>query len=1102
MNSQNLVFEELYVRLMEIGNKPSDKTILFDLLTKLNSLNYNENIKFITTWTCTDLLLHVISLLKEFGKEESYLTLLCQLIVNVASKQKVVISSMSVNVILHGLKDVWFEVLALCSFTNTSKDCFNQLLTAIAAVVYGNGAYIMSDILEWLTGKDGKGGSIGELLLSPVSIDLKKLSLQCLSGLCITSESRESLDDTYLHYCLQLFIQALQCVPSVKDVPHYRTIFASHKGIQYILDGPSCIHVDEIGPLLAILKKHLVFGLGTPSADLPEVLTPIPIPSVINPESLNSVYTSKPRSTKKKRKKSRHKLSQAQNKSRLTSSNGQNESPPLQLSGFDESQASISYSMSNLNQSQNFKFHVPSSESEYSDTEGGQLSSLTSFALKIRQMAIGSLYSIVKKTSKVLMLGYWNSFLSCSSQVNDVSLLSCIANDPAPKARVGALMVLSALLDGSKTYLTLGIQKGDSSAFISFSSMLALYVCNVHHALLKALAKERSTLVLVHILKTLSTLAANTPYSKLSCGFISNIFAQVKTVMSSSRDIDTRIGVLNVYISLLGCDSSLPEVSNCITSQIEIETPCSSACENTQSETIVKSWLIEDCLTVFKPQVNTPLPVQIACLHLIATASKMYFQVAKHYFTEISSLICLTVCDENATVRLHASNLAVDFGASLLHSQQQEKNMIEKGVLFWQQILSGSLPKVVENMDDPVSKSLMCNSLSTMGSEVFNSLDQRQQIYCQTLLLGLTADENYLVRSASIRALAVYIMYPMLRKDVAFVEDVAIRILKLMKDQAKGVQYNAAWSFGNFTDAIIINVENDSQSFPRSTLRKPLLVDMIQCAITSFDSKDRVRFNMMRVLGNIMRFCDQVHFSDERLRKLMLEAKSIMVNAITRDPLMKVRWNACLACGNMLRNVNLPVGEPAWTSDVYKALTVAVLSSKNYKVSIKAAIALGCPPNRAAFGNEFQSLYVSVLRSLKNSETNEVDIGEYKFKDQLQERLIYTLLHMTSFIDAEDLPSIVLVLSDQMMYECVQAQLRKCFNALFNEHKLANLTLDDGADSYAALGQLSLDKKKDLFATASAQWRSVCKTACDTESSKNVSEKFDVKYLEIFPLEA
>lgn len=105
---------------------------------------------------------------------------------------------------------------------------------------------------------------------------------------------------------------------------------------------------------------------------------------------------------------------------------------------------------------------------------------------------------------------------------------------------------------------------------------------------------------------------------------------------------------------------------------------------------------------------------------------------------------------------------------------------------------------------------------------------------CITVLLGLTYSENYLVKTAAVRALGVYILFPCLREvghtelhvsepqgicftgcdnffplsfqDVMFVADTANTILAALDDRSPNVRAKAAWSLGNLTDTLIVNM--------------------------------------------------------------------------------------------------------------------------------------------------------------------------------------------------------------------------------------------------------------------------------------------------------
>lgn len=61
---------------------------------------------------------------------------------------------------------------------------------------------------------------------------------------------------------------------------------------------------------------------------------------------------------------------------------------------------------------------------------------------------------------------------------------------------------------------------------------------------------------------------------------------------------------------------------------------------------------------------------------------------------------------------------------------------------------------------------------------MFNfALKDKTQLMCITMLLGLTYSENYLVKTAAVRALGVYILFPCLRE----VEPAPVSILSTVQ---------------------------------------------------------------------------------------------------------------------------------------------------------------------------------------------------------------------------------------------------------------------------------------------------------------------------------
>lgn len=108
----------------------------------------------------------------------------------------------------------------------------------------------------------------------------------------------------------------------------------------------------------------------------------------------------------------------------------------------------------------------------------------------------------------------------------------------------------------------------------------------------------------------------------------------------------------------------------------------------------------------------------------------------------------------------------------------------------------------------------------------------KTQLMCITMLLGLTYSEKYLVKTAAVRALGIYVLFPCLREvraltteqhkgvfyrlwliyllhfvfqDVMFVADAANSILAALDDRSPNVRAKAAWSLGNLSDTLIVN---------------------------------------------------------------------------------------------------------------------------------------------------------------------------------------------------------------------------------------------------------------------------------------------------------
>ncbi|XP_030652825.1 HEAT repeat-containing protein 6-like [Nomascus leucogenys] len=146
--------------------------------------------------------------------------------------------------------------------------------------------------------------------------------------------------------------------------------------------------------------------------------------------------------------------------------------------------------------------------------------------------------------------------------------------------------------------------------------------------------------------------------------------------------------------------------------------------------------------------------------------------------------------------------------------------------MFWTLMLNGSLPRALRNSEHP-------------------TLQNDRQILCTAVLLGLNDSKNRLVKAATSRALGVYVLFPCLRQDVIFVADAANTILMSLEDKSLNVRAKAAWSLGNLTDTLIVNMETPDPSF-QEEFSGLLLLKMLRSAIEASKDEDKAIIGTVR----------------------------------------------------------------------------------------------------------------------------------------------------------------------------------------------------------------------------------------------------------------
>uniref|UniRef100_A0A2K5XPA5 HEAT repeat-containing protein 6 n=1 Tax=Mandrillus leucophaeus TaxID=9568 RepID=A0A2K5XPA5_MANLE len=945
-----------------------------------------------------------------------------------------------------------------------------EILQALAALVYCNGSKCQKYLPE-LLGKTGLLMKLSDLAQSDPEV--RRVAVHCMANLCLSVPGQPYLEEPYQNICFQAFLTILQSPKSsdMDDITFCMLLQNALKGIQSLLNGGrmKLTQTDELGALLAVLKKFMFHGLPGLNIEMPTVLYPTPLPQYdgrtpIKPQQSES-SASRPTLNKKKKSKVKPKKIQ-QGEEEEKESSGEIEAASVTGTGrvnlhegntwspsslgvqslpLDGSGAAGKDGVSSPFSSSSWK-RVSSSESDYSDAEGGMQSKMRSYQAKVRQGALVCFLSTIKSIEKKVLYGYWSAFIPDTPELGSpqsVSLMTLTLKDPSPKTRACALQVLSAILEGSKQFLSVAEDTSDHRrAFTPFSVMIASSIRELHRCLLLALVAESSSQTLTQIIKCLANLVSNAPYNRLKLSLLTKVWNQIKPYIRH-KDVNVRVSSLTLLGAIVSTHAPLPEV------QLLLQQPCSSGLGNSNSatphlsppdwwkkapagpsveETSVSSpkgssepcWLIRLCISiVVLPKEDScsgsdagsaagsayePSPMRLEALQVLALLARGYFSMTQAYLMELGEVICKCMGEADPSIQLHGAKLRV--GSPAMSWAAAFPLPLFQVVMFWTMMLNGPLPRALQNSEHPTLQASACDALSSILPEAFSSLPNDRQILCITVLLGLNDSKNRLVKAATSRALGVYVLFPCLRQDVVFVADTANAILMSLEDKSLNVRAKAAWSLGNLTDTLIVNMETPDPSF-QEEFSGLLLLKMLRSAIEASKDKDKVKSNAVRALGNLLHFLQPSHIEKPTFAEIIEESIQALISTVLTEAAMKVRWNACYAMGNVFTNPALPLGTAPWTSQAYSALTLVVTSCKNFKVRIRSAAALSVPGKREQYGSveQYARIWNALVTALQKSEDT-IDFLEFKYCASLRTQICQALIHLLSLASASDLPCI------------------------------------------------------------------------------------------------
>ncbi|XP_045498148.1 HEAT repeat-containing protein 6 [Colias croceus] len=696
------------------------------------------------------------------------------------------------------------------------------------------------------------------------------------------------------------------------------------------------------------------------------------------------------------------------------------------------------------------------SDSDISDVENSREAKLVALKSRVRQSAANLFLVLFKIKDKKELFGYWWAFLPDSPDVNNwlaeenskKSLAYCAVTDPIASSRASALSVILALLSGSKMYLAQAeVSKKSNTSFIPFSVSLGYIINCMHKILVDILNSERSHAVIIVTLKCCAALVQATPYHKMQEGLVSDLVKSTRRFLVH-RDVTLQVGALITMGCVLSIDPKVNELLLAIRKDASYckSTANSSNKENKTNmddcddfeegysddeiftaiepvEVIVEkdnkntsyfnTWILDICFKnlgwMFKgdERINckpSAIPVILESLQVLsAIAFHHLAEILKPHIKLLSDILYEMLVHEHQDVVLQTARLISIIGDAIQKLEQiDEAPPLNRCVYMWEKLIT-PLSTVLQCHESTPAKAVVCDCIANIGEKSFKELPDRTQMLCCTLLMGSCSDEEASVRAAAVRALAMTVMYRTLREDICFVSDCGENILRALSETTLVVKTKAAWALANLSDALVLNAEEPDVE----RLDDDLLLRLLEVSVNCAADNDKVKMSATRALGNMLRLIREDNLARHPQLKALCElAIGKLLECAVKVTNMKVRWNACYAIGNAMKNDTLFTSFSGWQYQVFPSLCNLAQECKNLKVRINASVALRAPSVRTHYGPHYALVWRGVMEAMQCA-ANVDDYSEYRHKDNLIEQLCVTLAHMCCLLKQSDLTDIL-----------------------------------------------------------------------------------------------
>lgn len=319
------------------------------------------------------------------------------------------------------------------------------------------------------------------------------------------------------------------------------------------------------------------------------------------------------------------------------------------------------------------------------------------------------------------------------------------------------------------------------------------------------------------------------------------------------------------------------------------------------------------------------------------------------------------------------------------------------------------------------------------------SLETYTRIFLQT-----PKDSSPVVRAAGFRLLGSLCLTPMFKtRELAIA--VVTAALESLSDSTLNVRVRAAWALGNVCTTqgpcatpsaaggnsgaeLEEEGEGTVPELPPGPTPGPLvfyellpayqLRNIVEKMLVYINDNDKVASSVARTLGLVGRWAYFEPFvanvsnkEAHALQDLLAQSMGVLAAKINSGS-PKVRWNACHAIAKVLLCPDLPLATVHWAPTVFDALINAMAQQENFKVRISACSALRVPVSRSSYGFFYAAALGATMDALETA-SDLKDVTEFRYKEQLETQLSFTLVHLIHVASHDD---------DAVIWQAVQSK--------------------------------------------------------------------------------